>query len=164
MASENTAPEIESHSSDRAIPPAGSHSNESRAAKMLREIFESGRPLTYIRSAEEQRVGRVLREVSQGLFASAPTPVWTWSLTVGLHRDGAAPEAGHRILRAEFWISSSRTPAPASSTSRISTSRCVSPRRSDAVFETSTKTVSTSGSSSSSHLRSGSFLRNLSGA
>ena len=94
MASENTAPEIESHSSDRAIPPAGSHSNESRAAKMLRETFESGRPLTYIRSAEEQRVGRVLREVSQGLFASAPTPVWTWSLTVGLHRDGTAPEAG----------------------------------------------------------------------
>ena len=29
---------------------------ESRAARMIREIFESGRPLTYIRSSEEQRV------------------------------------------------------------------------------------------------------------
>jgi len=33
---------------------------ESRAAKMLREVFDSGRPLTYIRSAEEQRIARVL--------------------------------------------------------------------------------------------------------
>jgi hypothetical protein len=66
---------------------------ESRAAKTIREIFESGRPLTYIRSAEEQRVGRVLREVSRGLPASMPTPVWTWSLTDGMHRDGAAAEA-----------------------------------------------------------------------
>lgn len=73
---------------------AASDSNESRAAKMLREIFESGRPLTYVRSAEEHRVGRVIREVSQGLQASAPTPVWTWSLTEGLRRDGRAPEEG----------------------------------------------------------------------
>jgi|SRR5271156_1003243 len=34
------------------------HSAESRAAKMLR-IFQSGRPLTYIRSAEAQRIGGV---------------------------------------------------------------------------------------------------------
>jgi len=66
---------------------------ESRAAKTIREIFESGRPLTYIRSAEEQRVGRILREVSRGWPASTPTPVWTWSLTEGMHRDGAAAEA-----------------------------------------------------------------------
>ena len=61
---------------------------------MLREIFESGRPLTYIRSAEELRVGSVMREVSQGLLGSAPTSVWTWSLTEGLHCDGKAPKAG----------------------------------------------------------------------
>src|SRR5580704_2571435 len=79
MASDNTPP---------------SDSTESRAARMLREIFESGRPLTYVRSAEEQRVGTVLREVSRGLFASRPTPVWSWSLTEGLHRDGREPEAG----------------------------------------------------------------------
>ena len=46
---------------------------ESRAAKTVREIFESGRPLTYIRSPEEQRVARVLREVGRraGLVAGA---------------------------------------------------------------------------------------------
>jgi hypothetical protein len=37
---------------------------ESRAAKTVREILESGRPLTYIRSAEEQRVIRILSEVA----------------------------------------------------------------------------------------------------
>ena len=53
---------------------------ESRAAKTIREIFESGRPLTYIRSAEEQRVGRLLNEVAGGLPGSTPVPVslaWT---------------------------------------------------------------------------------------
>ena len=59
---------------------------ESRAAKTIREIFDSGRPLTYIHSAEEERVGRVLRE------AGGDVPIWTWSLTEGLSRDGAASE------------------------------------------------------------------------
>jgi hypothetical protein len=36
----------------------------------------------------------VLREVSERLFASGPTPVWTWSLTEGMHGDGAAPAEG----------------------------------------------------------------------
>jgi AAA+ superfamily predicted ATPase len=59
---------------------------ESRAAKTIRDILDSGRPLMYIRSAEEQRVARVLREL--GL------PVWTWTLTEGLRRDGAEGEQG----------------------------------------------------------------------
>ena len=42
-------------------------SEESRAAKTIREVFESGRPLTYIRSAEEQRVAKMLREVATRL-------------------------------------------------------------------------------------------------
>lgn len=67
---------------------------ESRTAKVLREVFESGRPLTYIRSAEEARVGSVLREVGLRLFASAPVPVWTWSLTAGMQRDGEGAVAG----------------------------------------------------------------------
>ena len=71
-------------------PPAA----ESRAAKVLREIFESGRPLTYLRTSEEIRAGRVLREVGLRLFAPAAVPVWTWSMTGGLHRDGHAAEAG----------------------------------------------------------------------
>ena len=52
---------------------------------MIREVFESGRPVTYVRSAEEQRVAGVLREAGDRL---ASTPVWTWSLTEGMHRDG----------------------------------------------------------------------------
>jgi SpoVK/Ycf46/Vps4 family AAA+-type ATPase len=67
---------------------------ESRAAKMLREIFQSGRPLTYIRSAEEQRIARVLREVGRALHPSTPVPVWTWSLTQGLFGDDAVAETG----------------------------------------------------------------------
>src|SRR5579864_281450 len=55
------------------------HPPESRAAKMVREVFESGRPITYVRSSEEQRVGRVLHEVARGMGDSVP--VWTWSLT-----------------------------------------------------------------------------------
>ena len=78
------------------IAPAG----ESRAAKMIREIFESGRPLTYVRSAEEQRVARVLQEVSHTLSARDATPVWTWSLTEGMRRDGAGLEEGSLNPRA----------------------------------------------------------------
>jgi hypothetical protein len=63
---------------------------ESRAAKTVREILESGRPLTYIRSAEEQRVVRILTEVANGPLSSTPLPVWTWSLTEGLRRPGEA--------------------------------------------------------------------------
>ncbi len=59
---------------------------ESRAAKLIREVFESGRPLTYVRSAEEQRVARVLDEVGTSLLPSGPVPVWTWTLTEGMHR------------------------------------------------------------------------------
>jgi len=69
-------------------PPAP----ESRAAKILREVFESGRPLTYVLTSEEQRAGSVLREVGRRLFAPTVVPVWTWSLTGGMHRDGHAVE------------------------------------------------------------------------
>lgn len=52
---------------------------ESRASKTIREIFQSGRPLTYIRSAEEQRVAKILREAARSEMA-----VWTWTLTEGM--------------------------------------------------------------------------------
>ena len=65
---------------------------ESRAARSIREAMETGRPLVYIQSSEEQRVERVLAEVA----ARRDIPVWTWSLTEGLRRDGAPAEAGHR--------------------------------------------------------------------
>src|SRR5664279_5145509 len=72
---ETTLPK--SDSSMQPITP--SPAPESRAAKILREVFESGRPLTYVRTSEEIRAGRVLREVGLRLFAPAPVPVWTWS-------------------------------------------------------------------------------------
>jgi SpoVK/Ycf46/Vps4 family AAA+-type ATPase len=68
-------------------------SNETRAARTIWEIFQSGRPLTYIRSAEEQRVGGILQEVAQSRF-TPPLPVWTWTLTEGLRRGQEPAEAG----------------------------------------------------------------------
>jgi hypothetical protein len=59
---------------------------------MIREVIESGRPLAYIRSAEEQRVGRILADVGASL--PAPVPVWTWTLTHGLVQQGGEVQAG----------------------------------------------------------------------
>jgi AAA+ superfamily predicted ATPase len=61
-------------------------SQESQSLRTLRQIIESGRPLTYIRSAEEHRIGELLREAARHFFKS-PVPVWTWSLTEGMRRD-----------------------------------------------------------------------------
>ena len=72
--------------------------SSSRAARTIREIFESGRPLTYIRSAEERRVAKLLRAVSATL--SDPAPVWQWTLTEGMRCEGAAVEAGAASPRA----------------------------------------------------------------
>jgi SpoVK/Ycf46/Vps4 family AAA+-type ATPase len=75
---------------------------------MLREIFESGRPLTYVRSAEEQRIAKVLCEVAGRLSA----PVWTWSLTEGLRHDGGRAEAGAESPRGALdFIASYGDPA-----------------------------------------------------
>jgi SpoVK/Ycf46/Vps4 family AAA+-type ATPase len=63
---------------------------ESRAAKEVREVFESGRPLIYIRSSEELRAGRILAEVSAG----SSLAVWTWTLTEGLRAPGAPSAPG----------------------------------------------------------------------
>jgi SpoVK/Ycf46/Vps4 family AAA+-type ATPase len=85
---------------------------ESRASKMLREIFESGRPLTYVRSAEEQRVARVLREAGRRLSGSAPVPVWTWSLTEGMRSEGGEAAADAQAPRAALdFIAAHRDPA-----------------------------------------------------
>jgi SpoVK/Ycf46/Vps4 family AAA+-type ATPase len=69
---------------------------ESRAAKAIREAMETGRPLVYVRSAEEQRVARILAEVSR---RSGDVPVWTWSLTEGLRPGGGPAEEGTRDPR-----------------------------------------------------------------
>jgi SpoVK/Ycf46/Vps4 family AAA+-type ATPase len=81
---------------------------ESRAAATIREVFESGRPLTYVRTAEEQRVARVLAEVAAGSESSAPMPVWTWTLTEGLRRGEGVVIAGTETPRGvlDFIIAS----------------------------------------------------------
>lgn len=58
----------------------------------------SGRPLTYIRSSEEQRVGNLLAEAGRGL-RDAAVPVWTWSLTEGLRCGNKPAEAGTEAPR-----------------------------------------------------------------
>jgi len=73
-------------------PSAKSHAALSRAAGSIREAFDSGRPVTYVRSPEEDRVARVLREVAESL--PVPTVVWTWTMTEGLRRDRSPAEAG----------------------------------------------------------------------
>jgi ATP-dependent 26S proteasome regulatory subunit len=69
---------------------------DSRSLAVLREIFNSGRPLTYLRSAEEQRIAHLLQEAAQVCFPS-PLPVWTWTLTEGLRRDDGTVPAGERL-------------------------------------------------------------------
>jgi hypothetical protein len=81
----------------QALRPA--QFSESRAAKVIREIFESGRPLTYVRSTEEQRVAKILREVAARIAAPSPVTVWTWSLTEGLRKDSEAVEPGSQSPR-----------------------------------------------------------------
>jgi hypothetical protein len=69
-----------------------SPATEMRSVRQLRGLFESGRPLLYVMSAEEARVGRLLRHAAQH-FLGAPAPLWTWSLTEGLLRDGGGRQA-----------------------------------------------------------------------
>src|SRR5512133_2686253 len=70
---------------------------ESRASKTIRDAMETGRPLVYVQSSEEQRLERVLTEVSR---RSGDVPVWTWSLTEGMRRDGTPAESGTEDPRA----------------------------------------------------------------
>lgn len=95
-----------------SAPLSGQTVPESRAARILREVFESGRPLTYLRTSEEQRAGNVLREAALRLSGADTVPVWTWSLTQGLHRDNAPAEAGTQDpQQALEFIAAHRQPA-----------------------------------------------------
>ena len=79
----------------------------SRAARLIGEAVQSGRPLLYVHTPEEQRVARLLAEVS----ASMALPVWVWSLTEGIRCTGAAPQAGtDDPRRALDFIASHSTP------------------------------------------------------
>ena len=99
---------------------------ESRAAQAIRETFESGRPIAYVRAADEQRVAKILRDVAQAMPDSSPSAVWTWSLTEGMRRESGDATPLVRT-RAPLSISSPHTTGPPSFTSRISTSRYANP-------------------------------------
>jgi hypothetical protein len=61
---------------------------ESRALRVVRDLIESGRPLAYFHSAEERRVTELLRQAAATAFSPA-APLWIWTLTDGMRRDGA---------------------------------------------------------------------------
>jgi len=76
----------------------------SKSSKLLRELFASGRPLFYIMSAEEQRVGKLLQQAAQHFFAQ-PVPFWSWSLTEGMKcADGtqAGPDTANPRAALDF--------------------------------------------------------------
>ena len=56
---------------------------ESRAYRALEEMFQGGRPMIYVCTAEETRVRMLLQDLAGKLFPSRK-PVWSWSLTSGL--------------------------------------------------------------------------------
>ncbi len=59
---------------------------ESHALRAMRDVVQSGRPLVYIRSPEEQRVIALLREATG--FLAPGAPIFLWSLTDGMRREG----------------------------------------------------------------------------
>ena len=63
--------------------------SESRAFRTFRELVDAGRPLVYVRTAEESRVTALVRDVATRLYQPA-APFFVWSLTEGLRRDGAS--------------------------------------------------------------------------
>ena len=71
-----------------------SHALESNSSKLLRTLFDSGRPVLYIVSAEEQRIGRLLRDAARRFFRN-PVPLWSWTLTEGMRcGEDVAPDKG----------------------------------------------------------------------
>ena len=98
------------------------------------------------------------------LFAPKPVPVWTWSLTDGMHRDGQPAEAGTNDARGvlDFIAAlSRRRHLPPDGLSRAA-ARVL--QRSAAACGTSTKAAATSASSSSSRRRCVPFRRSSSAA
>ncbi len=74
------------------MPTAPVRGAESSSSNELRMLFASGRPLLYIVSAEERRVGLLLREAAQAFFPE-PVPFWSWSMTEGMQRGAEGPPA-----------------------------------------------------------------------
>jgi ATP-dependent 26S proteasome regulatory subunit len=62
--------------------------SESKAFRILEEIFQGGRPIVYIATHEEGRVRMLLQEMAQKQY-SGKMPIWSWSLTSGLQQQGS---------------------------------------------------------------------------
>jgi SpoVK/Ycf46/Vps4 family AAA+-type ATPase len=82
-----------------------SQPQENRASAELRGLFESGRPLIYVRSPEERRVNDLLARLSRRAF-DPPIPVWVWSQTQGLKRNDAGDAAAEPLSARQVldWI------------------------------------------------------------
>ena len=74
----------------------------SQALATVGDIFESGRTLSYVRSAEEQRLTLLLREAASEFFETS-VPVLSWSVTQGFCHDQetAAPLSSPETKSAE---------------------------------------------------------------
>jgi len=66
-----------------------SASAQSRSSRQIGEILASGRPLLYILTTEENRVGGLLQEAARHAF-ERPPQLWVWSLTEGMKASGGA--------------------------------------------------------------------------
>ena len=77
----------------------------SRALRSIEELVRAGRPIVYIHSPEEGRVGQLLAEAASELFP-AKVPVFTWTLTEGLRgEDGKELGEGTRDPRTALdWV------------------------------------------------------------
>ncbi len=78
--------------SDTALPT-------SRALGQLKELLDAGRPLIYIRTAEEGRVELLVAEAAARLFRQ-PLPVYVWSVTEGMRGADGSVVAGTLGARA----------------------------------------------------------------
>src|SRR5262249_43999810 len=62
--------------------------NQSRAVRILRDVIESGRPLAYIPSPQEPPAPALRRGAPAKVFKPA-APLFIWSLTEGMRKDGS---------------------------------------------------------------------------
>jgi AAA+ superfamily predicted ATPase len=73
----------------------------------LRILLASSHPLVFVETREEDRALRIIRRAA----AELETPVWTWSVTRGLRRDGAESQYGTEPLDAALgFIEERRQP------------------------------------------------------
>ena len=121
----------------------------------LAEVFAAGRPLSYVRSADEGRVVELMRAAAGGAFSS-PVPLWIWTATEGVRRDGAA-EPGEPLGAREALDFVARHEGPGLFLLKDFHSPSATRPRSAAGCATSTSRASTTASSWSCRRRSASY-------